>query len=334
MKSMLASKNTIPAVTSTAGGYHWLSVLAGELAVRLRESREVTPGLWPKTVVLSTRSALAANPWQHRTVQMPFPFTRHLDADYIAKYGRRLWDDSIGKQERIKLTNISLQFTGLAKLEAGQRGIEGFFSKGTAKKEDGSGSESRGVKEEEAAEAKTEGAQSDGKRDGLKRERSASSVPETAHRRPKAPKGIESFLSRPSSTPTTPVTVESDSASASGSATPVLPVAGPSDNTKPAEPNPEPKHELEPEGDGDETTWTCPKCLERFALPDHVPAAEAGDWNRASRQEHADFHFALSLQEGGSPPRRPPSTASSSSTSRPKKKKGHADIKSFFAAKK
>lgn len=54
-KSMLASKSIRPAVTSPHQGYHWLSILAGELNVRLRQSREVTPGLWPKTLVLSHR---------------------------------------------------------------------------------------------------------------------------------------------------------------------------------------------------------------------------------------------------------------------------------------
>lgn len=325
---MLASKNTIPAVTSNASGYHWLSVLAGELAVRLRESREVTPGLWPKTIVLSTRSALAANPWQHRTVQMPFPFTRHLDADYIAKYGRKLWDDSIGKQERIKLTNISLQFTGLAKLEAGQRGIEGFFSKGAAKKEDGTT-----AKEQEMVDVKgtkEENDTPDPTSQTLKRERSASKAPEPDRKRSKGPKGIESFLSKSSAastSPATPISVDLGSTSAaSGSGTPVPGTEG-SDKTS---------AEVTAQEDDEETAWTCTKCSERFVLPGHVPASEAADWKRASKLEHEDYHFALSLQEGSSPPRqpRPPPSSTSSSSTKTKKKKGKPDIKSFFAPKK
>jgi DNA polymerase eta len=54
-KSMLASKNVRPNVRTPEQGYHWLSVLAGELNVRLRESREIAPGLWPKTLVLGHR---------------------------------------------------------------------------------------------------------------------------------------------------------------------------------------------------------------------------------------------------------------------------------------
>lgn len=330
---MLASKNTIPAVTTTAGGYHWLSVLAGELAVRLRESREVTPGLWPKTIVLSSRSALAANPWQHRTIQMPFPFTRHLDADYIAKFGRRLWDDSIGKQERIKLTNISLQFTGLAKLEAGQRGIEGFFSKGAAKRD-----VPKEGRADEAGEVQIGSGASDVKTEVTKRERSTSRAPEPAPKRPRGPEGIESFLSRSSSTPTrptTPVTVDSDSTSASESVTPAPAPAdpNPAGSSRPSKPA---GVKANSEDQGDETAWVCPKCLERFVLPDHIPASEAEEWKRVSKQEHEDFHFALSLQEGGSPTRhpRPPLSSASSSSSKAKRKKGNPDIKSFFAPKK
>jgi DNA polymerase eta len=54
-KSMLASKNITPIITTREAGYHWLSVLAGELYVRLRDAREITEGLWPKSLVLGTR---------------------------------------------------------------------------------------------------------------------------------------------------------------------------------------------------------------------------------------------------------------------------------------
>lgn len=55
-KSMLASKNTRPAVNTPAQGLHWIGVLAGELNVRLRDAREINPGLWPKTLVLGHRT--------------------------------------------------------------------------------------------------------------------------------------------------------------------------------------------------------------------------------------------------------------------------------------
>lgn len=310
---MLASKNTIPAVTSTAGGYHWLNVLAGELAVRLRESREVTPGLWPKTIVLTHRSALSANPWQHRSVQMPFPFTRHLDADYIAKFGRKLWDDSLGKHTKLKLTNISLQLTGLHKLETGQRGIAGFL-----KGQDG-------VKKEKEEEGRKE----------MKRERSNEQrTPEPPKKKGKMPKSVEAILSR-GGTPTASTFAPMEiSSSSSGSTTPAP------TETKPAllALRPEPARE-----ESDEKSWTCPKCSERFALPEHVPASEAAAWIAVSRQEHDDFHFALSLEQDGSPTRpsvqqssHAPHTDRSGSSARQgktKKRGSNGDIMSFFAAK-
>ena len=55
-KSMLASKNVRPSVTSPEQGLHWLNVLGGELNVRLRDAREIAPGLWPKTLALHHRT--------------------------------------------------------------------------------------------------------------------------------------------------------------------------------------------------------------------------------------------------------------------------------------
>lgn len=100
---MLASKNTIPNVTTHAQGHHWLGVLAGELCVRLREARSVAPGLWPKTLVLSTRTG-----WDSRSRQLPFPFARELDAAYIVKHARRLWDEHAGhlKSGQMKFNNV------------------------------------------------------------------------------------------------------------------------------------------------------------------------------------------------------------------------------------
>lgn len=81
-KSMLASKNTRPAVTTPEQGLHWIGVLGGELNVRLRESREVAPGLWPKTLVLSYRtgeSSMSVGRLVHHKV-MRRPLTRVEDS--------------------------------------------------------------------------------------------------------------------------------------------------------------------------------------------------------------------------------------------------------------
>jgi DNA polymerase eta len=52
---MLASKNLPKPITKASEGYHWIRVLAAELALRLRDAREISPNLWPKTLVLHAR---------------------------------------------------------------------------------------------------------------------------------------------------------------------------------------------------------------------------------------------------------------------------------------
>ncbi|WVF72776.1 hypothetical protein IAT40_007594 [Kwoniella sp. CBS 6097] len=125
-KSMLASKNVRPNVRTPEQGLHWLNVLSGELNVRLREAREVAPGLWPKTLVLSHRQGIDPS----RSRQTPFPFTRNLSAEYIVKFAKKLWEEATQpmKNGNMKLNNIALSFTGLERLEEGQQGIENFFS--------------------------------------------------------------------------------------------------------------------------------------------------------------------------------------------------------------
>jgi DNA polymerase eta len=103
---MLASKNTRPAVMTPEQGLHWIGVLAGELNVRLRDSREINPGLWPKTLVLGHRTGLEAG----RSRQIPFPFTRNLSTEYIVKYAKRLWDEVCQPMRNgatMKLNNVS-----------------------------------------------------------------------------------------------------------------------------------------------------------------------------------------------------------------------------------
>ena len=128
---MLASKNIRPNVTTPQQGYHWLGVLAGELNVRLRDSREISPGLWPKTLVLSHRTGehpllesfgcesytacyVGIEPSKSR--QTPFPFTRHLSTEYILKFARKLWDEVTQPMNKgnMKLNNVSspLRFSG------------------------------------------------------------------------------------------------------------------------------------------------------------------------------------------------------------------------------
>lgn len=72
-----------------------------------------------------------------RSHQAPFPFTSNLTRAYILKAGEKLFRTAIGAgqaTERITdrttvgpYSNLQLSFSGLGKLENGQRGIEGFF---------------------------------------------------------------------------------------------------------------------------------------------------------------------------------------------------------------
>lgn len=104
---MLASKNTRPPVTTVEQGLHWINVLAGELNVRLRESREIAPGLWPKTLVLGHRTGAEAS----KSRQIPFPFTRHLSTEYIVKFAKKLWDEVCQPMKHgatIKYNNVSI----------------------------------------------------------------------------------------------------------------------------------------------------------------------------------------------------------------------------------
>lgn len=114
---MLASKNVRPNVTSPEQGLHWLNVLAGELNVRLRDAREIAPGLWPKTLVLSHRTGelpecrrakLMAGIDPSRSRQIPFPFTKTLTTEYIVKYAAKLWAEATQPMSKgnMKLNNV------------------------------------------------------------------------------------------------------------------------------------------------------------------------------------------------------------------------------------
>ncbi|CAE6518915.1 unnamed protein product [Rhizoctonia solani] len=126
LKSMMASKNVRPAITTTEQARHWLAVLSAELAVRLTDARKVNTTVWPRTLVLHIRQGSNAP----RSKQVAFPFARAFSAATILSPAEKLWrmllpgtgDLSVG------VINIALGFAGLDALEAGQKGIEGFFS--------------------------------------------------------------------------------------------------------------------------------------------------------------------------------------------------------------
>jgi DNA polymerase eta len=145
VKSMLASKNLPKPITNASEGFHWIRVLAAELALRLNDARKTTPNLWPKTLVLSARKGILLYLVLHviltitgyetgRSKQAPFPFTREVTVDIIASAGDKLWKELVGTNVAMKVTCIHLGFTGLESSEIGQRTIEGFLKTGETSK--------------------------------------------------------------------------------------------------------------------------------------------------------------------------------------------------------
>ncbi|KAL0572325.1 N-acetyltransferase eso1 [Marasmius crinis-equi] len=126
-KSMLASKNLQKPITKVADGPHWIRVLAAELALRLNDARKENQHLWPKTLVLHARQGYEVS----RSKQAPFPFSRDVTVDLIAHGGNKLWTELVGNHTgAMKVTNISLAFTGIETAEEGQQNIDGFFRAG------------------------------------------------------------------------------------------------------------------------------------------------------------------------------------------------------------
>ncbi|KII89760.1 hypothetical protein PLICRDRAFT_174599 [Plicaturopsis crispa FD-325 SS-3] len=124
-KSMLASKNLQTPITRAADGYHWIRVLAAELALRLNDARRSNPGLWPKSIALHARQGYETS----RSKQAAFPYVRDVTVDTIASAGDKLWKELVpsGPNVPMKVTAVQLSFGGLEGGETGQRSIETFF---------------------------------------------------------------------------------------------------------------------------------------------------------------------------------------------------------------
>jgi len=52
-----------------------------------------------------------------------------VTVDFIAAAGNKLWKELIGTEVVMKVTNVSLSFTGIEEAEAGQKSIEGFLKR-------------------------------------------------------------------------------------------------------------------------------------------------------------------------------------------------------------
>nr|ODO02270.1 DNA polymerase eta subunit [Cryptococcus depauperatus CBS 7855] len=279
-KSMLASKNVKPAVTTPEQGYHWLSILAGELNVRLRESREVAPSLWPKTLVLSYRQGIEPS----RSRQTPFPFTRNLSTEYILKFGNKLWEEATQPMSRktMKLNNIALSFTGLEKLEEGQQGIEGFFVKPkTENRTSPLAPPSKSVLAKRLINPSSDSSSSSIPTIDIPSKKPRISAPQSS--KPKG--GLEAFLTK------------NPPSSSSRSASPSLSLLNQTEIISDKGP-------LKTKGIAFDSTkensfWICPQCKEAFTMPNSLSPFRDNELSiKSIKQEHEDWHFALSLQDG------------------------------------
>ncbi|GAA5979667.1 hypothetical protein JCM5350_003804 [Sporobolomyces pararoseus] len=168
VKSMLSSKNFRPYIYKYSEVIHWLNILATELHLRLTDAREESPGLWPKTITFTHRSPT----FVIRSHQSSFPFTSNLTISYIFRQAEKLLRVAIGSaavNERhdsgpgggingeTKIGpygNIQLSFSGLERLEEGQKGIAGFFS---AKGQPPIEREKRKIKQDDDGQGEEEG---------------------------------------------------------------------------------------------------------------------------------------------------------------------------------
>ncbi|KAG8730827.1 DNA-directed DNA polymerase eta rad30 [Ceratobasidium sp. 428] len=158
LKSMAASKNVRPAITTFDQARHWLAVLAAELAVRLTDARKINGTVWPRTIVLHARQG-SSTP---RSKQIAFPFVRAFSAATILAPGERLWKMLFPGSADINpgVINIMLGFGGLESFETGQRGIEGFLgAKGATSAKPNSTNASTSAKRVDASSSSTAKAQ-------------------------------------------------------------------------------------------------------------------------------------------------------------------------------
>lgn len=129
VKSMMSSKNFRPSINTWDQGIHWLRILARDLFARLNEARQVTPGIWPKSIVMHKRDGA----YNSFAKQIAFPFTSQLSDQYIFLLAQKLLQEFSTKRSTDQafqigtITSLGLAFQSLERIEPGQRGIQSFF---------------------------------------------------------------------------------------------------------------------------------------------------------------------------------------------------------------
>ncbi|SNX81407.1 related to DNA polymerase eta [Melanopsichium pennsylvanicum] len=326
-RTMLASKSVRPAITKPEEATHWLTILATELAIRLKEAREDRINLWPKTLVLRYIRAGSVP----RSKQTAFPFTNPNIQDELAKVilkkGQKLWEESLGDALGLgvssvgfgeaKVLTIALGFGGLAEGEVGQRGIAGFLDSGISNVRPASttAAPTRPAVEAGFGDPPSPKKKKRSRLDTMFQTQTKQQVITQGQHIPT--KSSVTLPERaPCNDPTEGIAADKDSLSVSSEAAKV------STDTS---------DEVHREGSRD-PQWRCPECSELIQAHSDSAWFEKPYLVEKLKDEHMDWHFAVSLSQApaASWTASQPVAASSSSNSNNGKKKKRA-LDKFFS---
>lgn len=319
-QTMLASKSVRPAITKPEEAMHWLSILATELAIRLREARQERLNLWPKTLVLRYIRAGSVP----RSRQSAFPFTNPNNQEELAKVilkkGQKLWEESLGDALGLglaasgsggeaKILTIALGFGGLAEGEAGQRGIAGFLgsaSNTAASLDAGSTSIPFSASTRTAAEGGFE-------------------EPVTPKKKKKKHNRLENMFEsqtkqQAATLPAAPVLAED----ATERDPPPI-----TEDSMAKEAGDPPPGKSGVEDREEDPQWRCPQCSQLILAPDGSAWFEKPYLVEKLKDEHLDWHFAVSLSQAPPAPSASLSHAANSNSSSSSKNKKRA-LDKFF----
>ena len=319
-QTMLASKSVRPAITKPEEAMHWLSILATELAIRLREARQERLNLWPKTLVLRYIRAGSVP----RSRQSAFPFTNPNNQEELAKVilkkGQKLWEESLGDALGLglaasgsggeaKILTIALGFGGLAEGEAGQRGIAGFL---------GSASNTAASLDADSTSIPLPASTRTAAEGGFE-------VPVTPKKKKKKHNRLENMFEsqtkqQAATLPAAPVLAEDATERDPPSIT---------EHSMAKEAGDPPPVKSGVEDREEDPQWRCPQCSQLILAPDGSAWFEKPYLVEKLKDEHLDWHFAVSLSQAPPAPSASLSHAANSNSSSSSKNKKRA-LDKFF----
>ena len=323
-QTMLASKSVRPAITKPEEAMHWLGILATELAIRLREAREERTNLWPKTLVL--RYIRAGSVPRSRQTAFPFTDPRNQDdlAKVILKKGQKLWEESVGDAlgqgiggtssgGDAKVLTIALGFGNLAEGEVGQRGITGFL--GAA---NNSSTSSLGTNTSASVPSKSVAADAADEQASPRKKKKLNRLDHLFE--------TQSKQQQQQQRSTPPLPTSDDNREDKVDST-EEPAADPAKKTE-ADNGDAGSGNTNSDGEQD-PRWTCPECGHAVTAPTESAWFEKPYLVEKLKDEHLDWHFAVSLSQAPQPSG---STASrpSAATNLPATQKKKRALDKFF----